>query len=241
MVAAQMRVATNCHPMKPSTGPNATGPTACFDLDGVLIDSEIVKIAAWIEAVDSVLAPAPELRATLDSYNRSQRGIPRRIKFAHAVDAADAPLDRVELLLEQYARLLRERSGAVTATPGAAAFLDAWPGLLAVASSAPIGEVEVSLDRLSLGPFAHIFGYPISKTDALRGLSENSSRVVFFGDAAADRAAAQSAGVPFVGIGPAVGHARTDLDHGNTLEDLLPRIRRLACESPEPCTSDGFT
>jgi beta-phosphoglucomutase-like phosphatase (HAD superfamily) len=228
MVAAQTTVATNCHPMKPSIGPNATGPTACFDLDGVLIDSETVKIGAWIEAVDSILAPAPELRTSLDSYNRSQRGIPRRIKFAYAVDATSAPLDCVDLLLEHYARLLREQSGAVTATPGAAAFLDVWPGPLAVASSAPIGEVEVSLDRLSLGPFTHIFGYPISKTDALIELSKNSTRVVFFGDAAADRAAAQSAGVPFVGIGPAVGHTTTDLDHGGTLDDLLPRVPRLA-------------
>lgn len=215
--------------MNPSTGQHATGPIACFDLDGVLIDSETVKITAWIEAVDSVLAPAPELRAALDSYNRSQRGIPRRTKFAHAVDATDAPLDRVDLLLENYARLLRERSAEVVAMPGAAAFLDAWPGPLAVASSAPISEVEASLDRLSLGPFAHIFGYPISKADALRELSGNSTRVVLFGDAAADRAAAQSARVPFVGIGPAVGHATTDLDHGGTLDDLLPRIPRLAC------------
>jgi beta-phosphoglucomutase-like phosphatase (HAD superfamily) len=205
----------------------STGPIACFDLDGVLIDSEAVKIAAWIETVDSVLAPGSALRATLDNYNRSQRGIPRRIKFTHAVDATGAPHDQVDVLLEHYARLLRERSAAVVAMPGAAAFLDASPGPLAVASSAPIGEVELSLERLSLGPFARIFGYPMAKTDALRELSENSTGVVFFGDAVADRAAAQSAGVPFVGIGPAVGHAKTDLDYGSTLHDLWPRILSL--------------
>lgn len=46
------------------------GPAACFDMDGVLVDSEQVKISTWLTAVTEVCRPSPALAAELDRYNR---------------------------------------------------------------------------------------------------------------------------------------------------------------------------
>ena len=55
------------------------GRVVAMDLDGVIVDSEPIKLAAFLDAVE------PDLDASdlhrVDEYNRAHRGIPRKRKF----------------------------------------------------------------------------------------------------------------------------------------------------------------
>lgn len=213
----------------------SAGPAACFDLDGVLVDSEQVKIGAWLTAVTEVCGPPPALAAELDRYNRGHRGIPRADKFRYVIEFLTAagcalPGRTHEVLLATYAALLEPLVAEAPAAPGAVEFLLGWPGPVAVATSAPLGEAAAHLTRLGFRPVDHISAYPTSKTDALRELArQTGGATVFFGDAPSDQAAARAASVPFVGIGDNVlpcGQAM--LDHAGTLGGLLGLQEQIA-------------
>jgi len=211
------------------------GPVACFDLDGVLVDSEKVKIMAWLTAVTEVCRPSPALAAHLDRYNRGHRGVPRTDKFSYVIEfltgaGCTLPGGTLQALLARYAALLEPLMAAVPAAPGAAEFLLRWPGPVAVATSAPPAEAAAHLTRLGFRPIDHMSAYPTSKTDALRELARQSGgATVFFGDAPADQAAALAASVPFIGIGDRLPPQRQAmLDHAATLSGLLGRQDQIA-------------
>jgi beta-phosphoglucomutase-like phosphatase (HAD superfamily) len=226
-------------------------PVACFDVDGVLVDSEEAKIGAWLRAVTGICRPPPGLAAELDQYNRAHRGIPRADKFRHVIASLTTvgyplPAGALEALLATYATLLEPLLATAPAAPGAAEFLLRWPGPVAVATSAPLAEATGHLTRLGFRPMTSVSAYPTSKTDALRQLARQSDgAAVFFGDAPSDQAAARAACIPFVGIGaniPAPGTAM--LDHAQTLSGLLSREKQIAdavlksAVSPKPADSD---
>ena len=211
------------------------GPAACFDMDGVLVDSEQVKISAWLAAVSEVCRPSAALAAELDRYNRGHRGVPRAGKFRYVIELLTAvgytlPDGTLEALLARYAALLEPLVAAAPAAPGAAEFLLGWPGPVAVATSAPLAEAAGHLTRLGFRPMDHISAYPMSKADALRELAlQTGAATVFFGDAPSDQAAARAASVPFVGIGDKVPlSGQPMLDHATTLRELLSREEQIA-------------
>lgn len=198
---------------------------ACFDLDGVLADSEAVKIRCWRESVAEVLAPPPDILHELHLYNVSQRGVPRIHKFEFAAKRLGSDATAVSQLLDEYADRLHRGLDDVRALPGSREFVSAWPGTTAVASSAPVAEVATTLDKINIR-VEHAFGFPTSKSSALRAF--RGSPVVFFGDATADRIAAQESGAAFVAIGEVVDRDEADLAHARTLANLLGEADRLA-------------
>lgn len=221
------------------------GPAACFDMDGVLVDSERVKIGAWLTAVTEVCRPSPALAAELDRYNRGHRGVPRAGKFRYVIEFLTTagytlPGGTLEALLARYAALL-EPLAAAPAAPGAAEFLLSWPGPVAVATSAPLAEAAGHLTRLGLRPMDHISAYPTSKADALRELArQTGGATVFFGDAPSDQAAARAARVPFVGIGDNFRlPGQPILDHASTLRELLSRQEQIAAAVLNLAVSPG--
>ncbi len=83
---------------------------ACFDLDGVLVDSEATKMSAFHLAVGDVLRPSGEIMDRIDACNRYHRGVPRRDKFTFATALAAGGHDAatVQALLSAYATLLAD-------------------------------------------------------------------------------------------------------------------------------------
>ncbi len=222
------------------------GPAACFDMDGVLVDAEQVKISAWLTAVTEVCRPSPALAAELDRYNRGHRGVPRAGKFQYVIEFLTAagytlPGRTLEALLARYAALLEPLVATAPAAPGAAEFLLGWPGPVAVATSAPLAEAAGHLTRLGFRPMDHVSAYPTSKADALRELArQTGGATVFFGDAPSDQAAARAAWVPFVGIGDNVRHSdQPMLDHASTLRELLTRQEQIAAAVVKLAVSPG--
>jgi phosphoglycolate phosphatase-like HAD superfamily hydrolase len=178
---------------------------ACFDLDGVLIDSEQTKLESFDLAVRRVLDPRPELLEEIRRYNAAQRGVPRRVKFEHCARLAGAPdVDAaVRRLLDEYAAVLADRLPHVGPMPGAREFVAAWPWPYAVVTSAPEEEARGHLRRLGFRAVDHLADGRTPKDAALRALAEDRrTPMLWFGDAQADADAGSAADVPFVALGP---------------------------------------
>lgn len=221
--------------MRPPVSARGATTLACFDMDGVLIDSEAAKISCWIQAVSTVLSPDANALQRLDSYNRSHRGVPRTVKFAHAARVMGADDHLVSKMLGTYAELLEVALAQPRAFDGSREFVRNWPGDIAVVSSAPEGEVGSLLGMLGYRIFDHIFGFPTSKSDALSRLSSRYDALVFFGDAPADRNVARAKGVPFVAIGEAITPDSSDLAAAATLGELVGQETHLAVAASIPC------
>ncbi len=181
-------------------------PAFVFTLDGVLVDSEPVKLRSFAEACRDVWRLSEEELQTIHSYNARQRGVPRRQKFEfvhrHLVMRGDnASVTRV---IERYGELLEQRLPAVALLPGVREFLDLVPGRRFVLSAAPEDEATTQLVRHRIdGYFDAMFASAASKADTLRRISRAvDGPVVFFGDAPTDQAAAVATGVRFVAVNP---------------------------------------
>ena len=177
-----------------------------FDLDGVIIDSEPIKIAAFDEAVCRGYDLTPGQRTAISEYNRANRGIPRDTKFAYLLrEIIGAPESDAPIIASHYRSLLEQRLPASPLIPGVREFVRGAEAPLFIASSAPTEEIWAHLRRHQLALcFRDVFGHPTAKDQALRTLHDGpeASPVVFFGDAPADLAAAQAAGVGFVAVNP---------------------------------------
>lgn len=206
---------------------------ACFDLDGVLVDSEGLKIAAFRLAVQQVLAPPGEVLDAIDAYNRRNRGVLRREKFAVSTELATGRQDEtaIRMLLDVYAALLAGGLSRVPPMPGALEFTQGWTGRRALVTSAPRDEAEEHLRRLGFPPFNDVFTAPTPKSVALRTLAgDGQVPVVFFGDAQADADAAAATSVAFVAVGQSHMDLRADvlLTAVESLADLRGKQRDVA-------------
>jgi beta-phosphoglucomutase-like phosphatase (HAD superfamily) len=181
-------------------------PAFVFTLDGVLVDSESVKLQSFAEACRDVWRLSDEELQTIRVYNGRQRGVPRRQKFEfvhrHLVMRGDnASVTRV---VERYGELLEQRLPAVALLPGARQFLETVPAQRFVLSAAPEDEVTTQLIRHRIdGAFEALFASAVGKAETLRRISAAvEGPVVFFGDAPSDQAAAVATGVRFVAVNP---------------------------------------
>lgn len=177
-----------------------------FDVDGVLVDSEPVKMAAFAEACQDVWRLRDDELDAVRAYNSRQRGVPRRLKFEfvhrHLVMRGDnASVVRV---LDRYAALLAERLPACPLLPGVRSFLEQVPARRFVVTAAPEDEVSELLSSQGLEQhFEALFASAATKAAALRRIDAAvDGPVVFFGDAPADQAAAVASGVRFVAVNP---------------------------------------
>ena len=194
--------------------PAADGPgpglVLVFDMDGVLLDTEAVKTAAFRDAFAPLCGTDPATLAAVDTYNRRHRGVPRALKIAHLTTAVlglpqPAAAAGARAVTDRYAALLAARLPRCAPVPGLPELLEAVPAVRHVASSAPVAEIEANLRRSGIGHhFTRLYGHPVTKAEALRDIARRhpGAEPVFFGDAPADLAAARATGTRFVAVNP---------------------------------------
>lgn len=197
-------------------------PVVALDLDGVLVDSEPVKLASFLDAVRPDVTP--EELALADRYNHAHRGIPRSQKFDHiARSILHVPAPSRENLItgwgRRYAAALEAREAEVMIAPGVLELLALTAFRFVVVSSAPEPEIKRLLTHHRLlSSFDEIHGHPKTKGDALAVIARQGF-CVFVGDAPADAQAAHDAGVPFIGVGEAWNATSAPAHHVRSLAD----------------------
>jgi phosphoglycolate phosphatase len=177
-----------------------------FDFDGTLVASNDIK---W-RAFEAVFQPFPDALPAIVEYCRGNNHTVRGAKFRHVYEhilrrpytpEIDAGLHR------EFERLTTAAIIASPEVPGAERFLASLRGrkTVGVLSSTPH---DVLLRILDARGWRHYFdvvqGAPIDKAAWLSGYQRAHGfyleDAAFFGDTAEDRAAAQHAGWPFVGV-----------------------------------------
>lgn len=200
---------------------------AVFDCDGVLLNSNGVKI----EAFRAALADEPqELVQTFIEYHQAHGGVSRYEKFAHYF-AKLRPTPNAEHAvaksLVDYSEYLKVHLPLVEEVPGARQVLDylqARDVPCVVISGGNEHEVQVALEQRGMSQyFQHICGSPTPKSVHMQKTRAHCDatfpgdmRGVFFGDARLDMEIAESAEFDFVfvqahsdwGDGAAVCHSR---------------------------------
>jgi len=175
---------------------------AVFDLDGVIVRTNLVKHAAML----SLFADHPEQQVAISEFILANGGVPRRAKLAHLLlhnlrtEPTDALLSEY---LRRYAIQLEHQLAVAPMVEGVGEFIARYPGARYVCSSAPEAEVHEQVSRRSLARhLAAVYGGTTSKPDALRAIavSHPGQPVVFFGDSVGDYEASCQAGTAFVGV-----------------------------------------
>lgn len=176
-----------------------------FDMDGTLFDTEAVKMACFRDAFAPLCTNDDELRE-VEVYNAAHRGIPRADKFRHVLSAIlGQPQRRQDEVAERYARLLEDGLSRCRPIPGLKQFLADVAATRYVVSSAPEAEIARLLAGHGLDDaFRGVYGSRWTKAQALAEirLRHADARVLYFGDAPADREAAKLAEVGFVAMNP---------------------------------------
>ncbi len=175
-----------------------------FDFDGVLLDSNAVKTAAFRE----VFARYPPHADAMMAYHEAFVSQSRYEKFGYLVERLlDRPGDTVlvEQLAADFAGLLRDRMEACPFVPGAAELLEALYAHvpLYLASVTPEEELRRLLGVRGLTRyFAQVYGCPPwHKPDAVANIVAalgGAAGVVLVGDSAGDQRAAAAHGVEFI-------------------------------------------
>lgn len=175
-----------------------------FDKDGVLFNSEPVKLAAF----ESLFEAFPEHAERIRQYNRTNVGAPRPEKLEYifsevfGYDSEEVALKRDEFL-ERAAELVGRLLPEVPLTVGAESLLRESPCPKFLCSAAPAQEVEDQLAHHNLADlFKDTFADPNKKADVLKklGAAFPGRKLVFWGDTIRDYDAAKAAGVYFVGV-----------------------------------------
>ena len=176
-----------------------------LDFDGVIAESNGAKDEAFHE----LFGEYPEHEASMLAFHEENFSSPRMVKFRHyaqnLMEGGDE--DAVARMATRFSELVVDRVVATELVPGARDFLDRWSQRvpLYVASVTPQDELRVIVQRKGLSRyFAGVFGNPpLEKSDAIRRAFEAEKvdpvHTLLVGDAPSDSAAAQTAGVGFVG------------------------------------------
>lgn len=208
---------------------------AVFDCDGVILDSNQLKIDAFRSVL--VGEPVDLIEAFID-YHRSTGGVSRYYKFKtfyadmKIVPDADA---QAEAAILRYGEEVRKRLFSCPKIPGVERFLSLLNEAeipCAVNSGGDQNEIlDVFEERDLASYFRRTLGSPATKTENMTTLaSENFLEMpgVLFGDASSDLAAAMKFGLDFIfvaGVSDWDGGAEICRDQGHqviqTFEDFF--------------------
>jgi len=179
-----------------------------FDFDGVLADSVDVKTRAF----EQLYLPYGETIAKqVVEFHLNNGGVNRfdKIRHFHQEFLGESVDDQmVDSLAQKFSTLVVKNVIASDEIPGVSNVLEFCKDKAircAIDSATPEDELNQIVQARGLEQyFDFVFGAPVSKTDNLNKIIEQSGAslndVVFFGDSSSDLAAARSVGVDFVGI-----------------------------------------
>ena len=180
--------------------------TLVFDCDGVILNSNHLKIEAYFATAKNFGASDKDAQALVD-YHIKLGGISRFVKFDYFLkDILHKPSSRkeVEFLLEDFGREVRERLASCEIAPG----LEALREQTAAANWLVIsgGDQEELHGIFAERKLTHlfdggIFGSPDNKDEILaRELANHNIRkpALFIGDSRYDHESSTGAGLDFV-------------------------------------------
>lgn len=205
---------------------------AIFDCDGVILDSNPVKIAAFRAAL---VDDPPALVEALIAEHRRTGGVSRYAKLARfyrELRPVEDPQAAIGKALERFAEAARAGLRTCPEVPGARDLLTAFADRnvpVHVVSGGDQDEVRDALAARGLAPLVSgVHGSPTPKREHLERLRSEGELLpggVFFGDAELDMQLAESFGLDFVFVagvsdwpeGRAVALARGH----RTIEDFI--------------------
>ncbi|MCO4182526.1 HAD hydrolase-like protein [Proteus terrae] len=180
-----------------------------FDCDGVILDSNQLKIEAMKNALEARFS-AQDLIAECVDYFRHNFG---KSRFHHVVHFLDSILDIEEeqrseleqLILADFSKQCRTLYLTAELTPSFMAFLEQCKGKRYVASGSEQSELrDVFVQRGLDVHFDGVFGSPTPKSELIRRIleQEQNTNAVMFGDAESDMLSAQQNRIDFVFYSP---------------------------------------
>lgn len=176
-----------------------------FDFDGVIVESEGAKDAAFAALFDRW----PAERDGMLGYHREHRSLPRRAKLEELARRLGRPGDAtfVDGLAADLSELMLERVSACPLVRGAPELLrELSPRVhVAIASVTPLADLVELVRRLGIGgSVAAVYGDPPTpKAEAVRrtidAMGAGPGSVALVGDSPADHDVARACGVRFIG------------------------------------------
>jgi len=175
-----------------------------FDVDGVLIESAELKTKAFAK----LFADYPDQLPEFITYHQINAGISRFVKFHYFYEkllGQELTAQKEAELGDRFSRIVLEEILQAPLTPGVIEFLSRNKDryLFFIASGTPQEELIDIINHRQLSRFfREIHGSPRQKdeivTDILDRHSLQKEEVVYIGDAASDRNAAEKTGITFI-------------------------------------------
>ncbi|MGY5449830.1 HAD family hydrolase [Agarivorans sp. MS3-6] len=180
-----------------------------FDCDGVILDSNQLKIEAMRNALEAHFS-AQDLITECVDYFRHNFGKSRFHHVAYFLDAiikveGTKKQEFEQQILADFSKQCRALYLTAELTPGFIAFLSHCKGKRYVASGSEQSELrDVFAQRGLDGYFDGVFGSPTPKVELIQYIleQENSTNAVMFGDAESDMLSAQKNHIDFVFYSP---------------------------------------
>jgi phosphoglycolate phosphatase-like HAD superfamily hydrolase len=175
-----------------------------FDCDGVIFDSNHLKVLAFQKTLEEYPSKLVEL---FIDYHKSNAGISRYVKLRYFItDILDKPFARVEYerLLTNFGAACVDLYDTADLTPSCLQVLANLSAVvpLYIASGSDEAELEQVFEKRGLARyFRQIFGSPKNKFQCIEAaIGDLAARenIIMIGDAMADLRSAEQAGIKFV-------------------------------------------
>ena len=213
------------------TRPAAIG----LDFDGVILQSATIKT----DAFRYLFQDHPEHIDAIVSLHERLGGISRLKKFDMIyADILGAPLarERKDALAADFEDYVFDAVLNCPMIAGAQRFLESWytEVPLFVVSGTPDPELQQIVDARGLRRyFAEVHGSPREKPEILRDIlmryDLSPAQMPFVGDAPSDEDAAQTCGLPFIGVAPqppgTFRSAQTEIKDLTELDAVLTGVK----------------
>ncbi|MDC9565594.1 MULTISPECIES: HAD family hydrolase [unclassified Pseudoalteromonas] len=180
-----------------------------FDCDGVILDSNQLKIDAMHNALSTIISDSSKVEKCVD-YFRVNFGLSR---FHHVDMFIEQFLQLDKNIVEQtkksildaYSKHCRDLYLKADLTPDVIDFINELKGTKFVASGSEQEELRDVFKLRGLDTyFDGIYGSPIKKSDLIANILElvKSNNAIMFGDAISDFEAAKTNNIDFIGYLP---------------------------------------